>query len=126
MVFPLSRSSRPASSSSSSSSSSSDSDHSSRAGPSNDLPGPLGLLNEASSLLNRLNDGHGTFTPSSRPSTGSDHPSVSDGLGEDPEESQPAEAPSWRARLSRKIKSKKVRHSRALAREAGFESNKMM
>lgn len=87
---------------------------------------------ETSSLLNQLNDRgrpeayeHGTFTPGLHsPSTGTDLVYPSDDAGDRRQE--PAKGPSWRARLSRRVKSKKVRYSRALAREAGVESNKMM
>lgn len=89
------------------------------------------LPSETSSLLNQLNDGgrpeayeHGTFTPGlPSPSTGTDLVYPSDEAGD---RREPAKGPSWRARLSRRVKSKKVRYSRALAREAGVESNKMM
>lgn len=88
---------------------------------------PAALPSETSSLLNHLNDGsreHGTFSqdlPS--PSTGTDLVYPSDEAGD---RREPQKGPSWRARLSRRVKSKKVRYSRALAREAGVESNKMM
>lgn len=95
-------------------------------GRSPDFRAPPILPSETSSLLHHLNDGHGTFTPPSGPSTGTDLPSASEGEGDDREEPQAAKRPSWRAKLSRRIKSKKVRTSRALAREAGVEYNKMM
>ena len=84
---------------------------------------PTTLPSETSSLLNHLNDGaheHGTFAqglPS--PSAGTASDEAGDRRGQQ-------KGPSWRARLSRRVKSKKVRYSRALAREAGVESNKMM
>ena len=100
--------------------------------PAPGLRTPHILPSETSSLLHQLNDGsrgdHGTFTPSSRHSTGTDLHSVasedeSAGPGGPP---QVMKQPSWRARLSKRIKSKKVRNSRVLAREAGVEYNKMM
>ena len=89
-------------------------------------PPPPILPSETSSLLHQLNDealpDHGTFTPRSRPTSPSDvqTDAASDG------DTAGRGRPSWRARLSRRIKSKKVRNSRALAREAGVEYNKMM
>ena len=92
-------------------------------------PPPV-LPSETSSLLHQLNDGshpeHGTFTPPSRPDTETDLFSASDFEPADRAEREAAKQPSWRARLSKRIKSKKVRNSRHLAREAGVEYNKMM
>lgn len=91
---------------------------------------PHVLQGETSSLLNHLNDGsrpeHGTFTPPSLPETGTDLLSASDFEPADRAERDATKQPSWRARLSKRIKSKKVRNSRHLAREAGVEYNRMM
>lgn len=88
------------------------------------------LPSETSSLLHQLNDDarpeHGTFTPSSLPDTGTDRLSASDFEPAERADRERTKQPSWRARLSRRIKSKKVRNSRHLAREAGVEYNKMM
>lgn len=108
-------------------------------------PPHLGRSSESSSLLNTLNTGarpesyeHGTFTPgmSSRAaSTGTDFPTLSDDDEDDEDfvregaglvQAEEARRPSWRARLSRGIKTKKVRNSRVLAREAGVEYSQIM
>ncbi|SPO01524.1 related to sulphate transporter proteins [Cephalotrichum gorgonifer] len=81
---------------------------------------------ETSSLLQHLDNGsradsyeHGTFA-------GSDLLSDDEAGVQTPDTASAAKGPSWRARLSKTIKSKKVQKSRVLAREAGVEYNKIM
>lgn len=91
---------------------------------------PHVLPSESTSLLPHLNNGdhpeHGTFTPPSLPDTGTELLSASDFEPADRAEREATKQPSWRARLSKRIKSKKVRNSRHLAREAGVEFDRMM
>ncbi|PKS05993.1 hypothetical protein jhhlp_007826 [Lomentospora prolificans] len=93
------------------------------------------LPTETSSLLDQLNEGpshrgsgHGTFSPSgASEETGSelvsDYESESQSAAGDP--SAPR-GKSWRARISKRIKSKKIRNSRQLARQAGVDDNWVM